>query len=331
MGMNRWNDHGFWLPVAAVLCFGFFAQGCCSSPTILNDGKGPLETSKVQYDSLRDQYNRRTRNIDQFYSKARIRFEWVDPQNKPHVQEGGDSTLIVRKPSDLALAVSHELTETLFWLGSNHQQFWALELKPPNGAPPRATVGRHGDLNRDRTIRLPVPIEPAELMMLVGIVDLPTRNLSGDQTVYERNGRLVVDLPLGDNAQNKSPFMRVEIDAEKHRPTWLAVHDPKRPNQPIMFATIGRYQKLPKHQVVKQDWPSLPTDILIEVPRRQTRIKITLSHFNDGRPSRIDDDPFILKNLLEAWGIKPQNVEHLGKPKPGSGKADPNRVSSQGL
>jgi hypothetical protein len=318
------------MSMGAALWMQGVIVGCCCPPATLDDSQGPLTASDVAYDTLRDNYNSRTKQIDQIYSKARIRFEWIDRDKKKHVQEGGDSTLIVRKPHDLALAISHELTETLFWLGSNRDQFWILELKPPKGEPRRATVGKHGALRRNPASRLPIPIEPSELMMLVGIVDLPSKNLTADQAVYKRNGSLVVDLPLGRAAKAGDPFLRVEIDATKYRPKRFAIHDPKRPAQPLMHAVVRRYQKLLQHQVVKVDWPSIPTDILIVVPHRQTRITMTLNHFNDGRPNRIDDDQFDFRGLLESFGVDPKHVERLDAPQANGGKSRRNRVSSQG-
>ncbi len=283
----------------------------CPPAATFDDGQGPLTAADISYDQLRDQHNRRTGHIDQLWTKAAVRFTWHDAEGNRRSERGDDSTLIVRKPHDLAFAVGHSLTETLWWLGSDRHRFWALELKPPNGQPRRATVGQHGSLGPNGAAALPVPVEPHQLIALIGIADLPPTNLAKDQRVYRRDGQWVTDLTLGGP---NDPFMRITID-KQFRPVGIQVLTQDLPARLLMRAQLGRYQKLDKHQVVKKDWPLIPTQILIEVPKRRSQIQLSLNNHSDGRPGRIKDAQFDFEGLLKAYRIHADHIETLNPPR----------------
>ncbi|MBI1367452.1 MAG: hypothetical protein GC162_02235 [Planctomycetes bacterium] len=241
--------------------------------------------------ALRQKFNARAAMIDQVWSRAIVELRWVDDKNKSHFEQG-DGPLIIRKPDDLALAVG-KLGNTLFWIGSNREQFWMFDLTGGNDQPHVAYVGKHADVGKPGMKAMPLPIHPRQLIELLGVTpigDGDRMSVVDHRVVVERAGS------------------RMILDAPSALPSHIELLDPA--GEPIVSAELSAFAPLQKANIGPGGWPSIATRLLITLADRDASMSINLDSPTNGRArDQVHDAQFDFDQLVNA--LKPDRVEVL--------------------
>jgi hypothetical protein len=242
-------------------------------------------------------HNDRVRRLNRMWSRAVVEIDWVDAKGKARFEQG-DGPLILRKPHELALAVG-KLGNTMYWLGSDADRYWLLQLDPPKDKPRTAYVGHHGPGAEADLERMPLPIRPDLLMQVMGIstVALPSED-PGVNIAQADTEAVVLHIESAD-----SPGMReLTFDPAKARLQRVVIRDGD--GEVIAEAGLSRYKTVELRGVPKGGWPEIPHRIEVRLPRRQATATLFLSQTTDGRAEdKVRDAQFDLERLLRAFRI----------------------------
>jgi len=154
------------------------------------DSADPADLPTVRQVATR--YNANLTRLKRLWAHGVIEMRWTDPDDKRHYEQG-EITLVMRMPNELALPIQ-KLGVDLFWLGSNADRFWYLDLRDEKVA----YVATHDGPGARRAARsLPAPVRPHELPHLLGVipVDLTQRDPAMDEKVARIDGLDVFTLP----------------------------------------------------------------------------------------------------------------------------------------
>lgn len=169
--------------------------GCASAGATGGDTtRGAPAAAVPEYDAIATSWNARTEPL------ARLRAELVVRASIPRadgsVRDEGqlEGRLLLIAPMRLAL-ILRKVSQTVFWLGSNQDSYWWIDLTQTE---PTATLGRHALFTPRAAERLGLPIPPADVMRLLGVVPLPVW-AGGPAGAVERSpidGRAAVTVPI---------------------------------------------------------------------------------------------------------------------------------------
>jgi len=297
---------------AAALALGAaLLTGCPPSPmnSGLDDGEPPVVEPTPPYEPLRTAYNARLAEVKQMWARTVVEITWFDADGKRHWEQG-DGPIMIRIPHEIGLSIG-KAGSTMFWIGADAERFWLFDLKPPEGQPSTAIVGRHADLASPDAPRLNLPVAPGRLIDLMGLSPLPESDavVVASHTPEADGPRLLrVVLPAHDPAD---PSLRrvIDIDPKTHRATRIAfVNDAGV----VIEADLSAYEPLRLDGRPPGAFPHVPTLIDIHAPQRpgqpnsQAAMKLALSEMTD---AKIADAQFDFEALVQ--GLRPQRVEPL--------------------
>lgn len=281
----------------AMVVGGVAVMGGCDQPRVT--GELPA------FAELRDRYNARTAQVEQLWARTVVEIRWEDERGRRHFEQG-DGPLILRMPSELALAVG-KLGNTMYWVGGDAERFWFFDLNPPNGEPSSATVGRHEDIARTGTEELPVPVRPDQLLHLLGVKDMP-EPADGQVPQVTREGGMDV-VRIAADAEGEA-WWRYELDpANNHLPTRIVLLDAE--GQEVVASALSRYQPLEREGVPPGGWPYVPTRIEITTPlTERTRMTLFMADPTDGKArDRVREAQFDFERLVEM--LNPDEVREV--------------------
>ena len=169
-------------------------SGCAAPPRSVEpvvEGTVESRGSVPAYAEVAAQYNAIVEPLDTLWSRVAVQLIAPDGDGGTR-REQGEGFLQVRRPMHAALSIG-KLGETYFYLGSDDQRFWWIDLS--DSAERVAVVGAHDAAGAAALAAMGVPVPPLDLVEVLGIVPLPTGADAG-RTAWTEDGRfLVVKLP----------------------------------------------------------------------------------------------------------------------------------------
>jgi hypothetical protein len=281
------------LRLVALLFLAATMLGC---PPQRTDEPVTLSPSQASWSQIAAAHNQRVAMVPRMWSRAIVELRWADEDGDLHYEQG-DGPLILRRPSDTALAIG-KLGKTRLWLGSNEHRYWLFHL----GDERVAYVGRTAlaDQALDRK-DYPLPVRPDRLVDLLGLTPLPTDLPTQPQVFQRSDGLRQVTLAAGNAtglAAGWSKQMRFDT---QHRLVWL---EWRRPDGSLaLSAKLDRYQRMAIDGRPPGAWPYVPGYLDIRLPARQARVTLTIADAQSGE-GKIKDTQFDFAQLIEALNIE---------------------------
>ncbi len=218
----------------------------CQKPPISDTDATDLEAPP--YVTIAEAHNARIDRLGTIYARGVIELRWSDDDGK-HVEQG-DLDLWIALPHQTALNIS-KFGERLMWLGSDDRQSWLFDFRGDETVLYRAT----GDQRSDDRADAQLPIDPAALLRLCGLVRLPPEEAQGPAPVgYNSHlNAWVVMIPL------PGEVLRLHLD----RATLLPVRvDALSPDGRVLLYSrlrLDRYESVAMVGVGPGQRPKFPT------------------------------------------------------------------------
>ncbi len=270
--------------------------GCELGPkgpaTPVNSATMPLPS----YSAVSERYNQRVARLDKVWARISIRVTGVDKEGNK-VDEQAEGHLQVIRPDKLALSIT-KVGETYFYLGSNEQVYWWLDLHEDK----KALVGRHEKATPQLAARFDVPVHPLDLLELLGITPLPPGAAAA--TAWSRDGRLLeVTLP------GRWGKRHLSLDPATFQPRYIELLDSR--GKVLVAAELED----PQPVVVRCDSATPPMASLYNIDIATSGTHITLRLYDpENRCDRQKLTPFDFDALLKAYGVTA--IERLDDPPP---------------
>ncbi|MEM9063941.1 MAG: hypothetical protein AAGB51_00460 [Planctomycetota bacterium] len=195
--------------------------------------------------------------------------------------------LQVARPNKVSIQL-HKLGETLFLFGSDDNRYWWFDLSESDDK--FAAVGRHKQAGPDTAGRLGIPVQPLELIALIGVRPLP--EAGGTIRVSADGQRYVIEPPAEGEARTTiliDPETRAAIGAELRDAAGVLLASAEYQGSQEFFvegAALGVAE--------------IPRRYFIRVPGEEAEISIRLS---DPKNQRLVRAVFDLEGLLRRFRI----------------------------
>ncbi len=259
------------------------AVGCKTGPDA-SAPAAPLPT----YDEIAKAHNARVAQLQRVWSLATISMTWTEESGKKRWEQG-NGHLQHEAPMNTALSIG-KLGETLFWVGTDEEQYWIIDLQ--NGR--RAYIGSHDMLTPERVAELGLAVAPAELPMLLGLRPLPlqfARGVPRPTVSAGAPGTAVVTIPQDERT------LAYTFDARRIMPRQISVLDGD--GRLLLTSDLRDDNHV---TIAGQDafLPMMATLIDIRNETDGASIKITLSQMSDRKIKPVNFD---LSQLVETLGV----------------------------
>lgn len=283
---RTFRQSGLALLVVAGLC------GCQKA----KDRKGATDVPlpPMTYAQIAESYNARVERVQTLWVRSVVEIRWKDKDGKKHFEQG-DGPLIIRKPSELALAIG-KLGNTRFWLGCDADRYWLFDLHKPR----KAYVGKQSNVANAARQVLPLPIRPDQMIGLIGLRSLPDT----DQAQVEIDGgRYRLTLPPDQALGGMQPVLWLDAQI---RPVRIQLRD-GRPSV-IVDAELSKYSRMKLSDAAPGAWPSLATRVHMVLGDGQATVTLFMRNPIDGT-SKIKDAQFNFEKLVKL--LKVEQVEDV--------------------
>lgn len=275
------------------------APGCDSAPK-QTETKTPnvaRSTPPPTYASVATRYNARVNKLDRVRSTAGLIITRPDDSGGT-TSDQVEGNLQFQRPRNLNLRID-KVGQTVFVLGSNDDRYWWFDLSDEN----RAKVGTHEKATRLSVEKFGVPVQPADLAELMGV--LPLDPTADAKTNWSSDGRHVV-------AQVATPrgARWMWLDPTTLEPARIDLIN--RFGERSVTAELSRYAVVPVTGDALAK-PRMATLFNIDLPSQRTTIKLTLSEPTNPAAG-MKPRAFEFAALTEAYGI--ERIEDLDTPAP---------------
>lgn len=296
---------GWWFVMTATVALAAAAvlvPGCRARPVDPDyliptrlDTRGPAPS----YGELIARYNGQVADLDQVWARTDVVMRWTDEHDRAQVEQG-DGNFIFRRPGELALTVG-KLGQTGLWAGSDDTRYWLFDLRERQGV---ATVGRHENVGRPCSDRLPLPMHPQHVPHLMGLLPLAAApDGQRPPRVTMSRGYYVVQ-PVGTN-------VRLMIDPRTYRPTRVDLLDAD--GDSVIVARLTDYREVSMGRPIEGDPPRIASLNNFYIPQDGSNMTLRLDVISDGRArNQVRDQAFDLDLLLAAH--RPAEVIELDAP-----------------
>lgn len=291
--------------------------GCLGLLLILGGCQGGGRTGGViergaapAYADAAARYNEVVRAYDHLWTPIAFRLRYRDVEKDRLVEDLADGHLQVIAPDRLALRVD-KLSETYFYMGSDAEQYWWIDVKGS-----KAVVGRHDTVTEELIELLGIPVHPLELVELLGVVGM---DVSGyGTTKWSSDGRR-----LGIVTRGRFGNTLVWVDPTTYRPLAVEVTD-----------STGRTtlrSELTRSRLIRQDEDArarmeIASQVVVHFADGETRLTIRMED-PENRSRRVRAQAFDLETVLNTYGVRevddldaPMNPDRAGR----GGRADAN-------
>jgi hypothetical protein len=171
-----------------VVCAG----GCRPAQPIVPDTllPEPIETAGPlpSYGGLIERYNQTTRPLARVWAEARVDLVWRDDKGK-RKSEHGDGRFMFVAPDKVALEV-REFGKG-FWAGGDGERYWLFDLQDRRVA----YVGRFENADKLDTRTFPLPVNPVDLLYVLGLVRIDPERVPEAPAVESVAGYYLVEPP----------------------------------------------------------------------------------------------------------------------------------------
>ncbi len=178
---------GLFVCVIAVSLVGCNPDNKILPDTMLPDGvvdDAPLPG----YTELIERYNATAEHLSPTRADARVDLVWIDDKGKKK-NEHGDGRFMFIKPSRVVLEV--EEFGRGFWAGADGERYWFFDFLDKR----IAYVGRFEDLDGKDIENLPLPVNPADLLHVLGLAPIDPSVVPDAPAVERIRGYLLVEPP----------------------------------------------------------------------------------------------------------------------------------------
>ena len=251
------------------------------------------------YDALAARHNAHVAHLDRVWARASVRVFFRTEAGKWKTETGEDSTLMLRPPSDAALALG-KLGKTAFWAGCNQELYWLFDTYDTH----TVWYGRNDPEGPqfEGDAAFPLPIHPAQFFDLLGLSPLPVGSLPAP--VVSWDGDLYrVDLP----GQNRT----VWLDPRTALARRVELRDAQ--GQPRVRAELTGDTRVELGNKPRPQWPRIAdrveAQILGEEATLTLWIKDATDAAGDAKKSRALETAFDFPRLLSA--LRPQRAINL--------------------
>lgn len=286
--------------VAAALSAGLMLATGCETETKTDAGgglKGPQPTlpTPPAYAVVAPRYNLRTALLPRLWGRAQVQVRYTDERGEKRFEQG-EGFLSMEQPGKVALSIG-KLGETLFWIGSNAERYWSIDL---TGKPPRAYVGRHDGPARQSATRnsLAEAVSPRDLARLMAIESLP---MDGGGTEWSADGKL---LGLTGNYASedgrRSRRQRVWVDPKSLEPRAVELFDVR--GQVAVRSELRALDFVAAPGVTGVG-PKAPSETRITHTATGSSVTLVASGM-DASTRRIRADAFDLAKVMAALGVR---------------------------
>jgi len=270
--------------IAVASAMSALGSGGCKSSPEASAPAAPLPT----YDEIAKAHNARVARLGRVWSLATVSMTWTEESGRKRWEQG-NGHLQYEAPMNTALSIG-KLGETLFWVGTDDEQYWIIDLQKER----RAYIGSHELLTRERVAELGLAVAPAQLPMLLGLRPLPVTFARGAPRPTVRagsGGAVVVSVP------DDGRTLAYTFDTRRLMPRQIRVLDSAgrvlltsdlRDDDHVAIAGQDAFQ------------PMMATLIDIRDEIDGASIKLTLSQMSDRRINPVNFD---LAKLVETLGV----------------------------
>ncbi|MEN0020268.1 MAG: hypothetical protein AAF747_05235 [Planctomycetota bacterium] len=255
------------------------------------------------YSDVVETVNANADRLDQLRASVVITVRRPDPEDPDElVQDQAEGTFQLDRPSNVALSV-RRLGETFFWLGSDADRYWWLDLRDKDDK--YALVGRHDLATPEIAGDLGLPVHPLELLDLMGLTGLPPVDTTtvgppreGNVAWGDDRQTVVVDVP------SRWGTRRVTLEGGSLLPIRVELLDEA--------GAVILSSELSEHEFVRERrggiGPKLASRASVMNPAENTRISIKLFNAEGREPTAA---AFDLPRLVRANRIAADQVYDL--------------------
>ncbi len=281
-------------------------------PTLDTLATQPGEEVPTRAELIR-RHNAAVAGLGRVWTAAEAKLKWEDPDSGKVRQEEGSGYLIMVHPSRVTLTMS-KLGKTGLWAGSNETRFWLLDIQDRSEA--EAWVGTHANAARPCSQPLPLPVPPAAVPWLLGLVPLPAVKSPTDDPdaglpVQTLEGYWVLDFAPG--IDGDVPYaVRMFYDPKTQRPARVDLLDAA--GDTALTCYVSDYQPVEQHATTNPTDPTMPTmptmpsNARCYTPDGKAELTLSLNDLSDG-VGQINDRAFDFDVLQKAY--RPRVVHDL--------------------
>ncbi len=178
---------------AVMFCvmLSIWGTGCKPAEPIVPDRllPEPIEAvgSLPTYGELIERYNETTGPLERVWAEARVDLVWRNPKGK-RKSEHGDGRFMYVRPGQVVLEI--EEFGRGFWAGADGQRYWLFDLQDK-----LAYMGRFENLDKRDTQGLPLPVNPADLLYVLGLERIDSTIVPSEPGVERVAGYYLVEPP----------------------------------------------------------------------------------------------------------------------------------------
>lgn len=256
-------------------------------------------TAPPAFKDVAARYNARVSKLDRIAASADLSV--TRPGDDGQMQTDRiEGYMQFRRPRMMNLRID-KVGNTLFVMGSNQEQFWWFDL----GDDHRGWYGTHAKAPREAVDRFGVPVQPADLAELLGILPLDT-NVPGRMSWSPDGKRVRVVMP-----SSRGP-RRIEVDPVTFEPARIELLDEY--GDVAVTADLAKYEVVPVRGDT-QARPKLATVFDVRIPRQRTQMSIKLTGVENPAEKQKDVN-FDFETLTERYGVERLDNLDEWKPRP---------------
>ncbi len=277
-----------------VLVVGIAAlAGCRAGPgTKGREGPpGPLPS----YATIAAAYNGRVAPLDRVWARSVVRVWYPDREGEEQTDQVEGHFQFVRARN--LLLTFKKLGETYAALGSNDERYWWIEL----GEEKVAWVGDHGPGTAERARELGLPVQPIDLIRLLGVLPLPEPGSDPIPAVTRsRDGRsvLVTMFPMMGSGASSVKGVRYRLDPRTFEPTRIQLLD--EAGRVAMEAGLSRFQPVALAGGRTGGGMATQIDASLDAGTRRMRLWLHDAENSERRPR---EEAFDLDAVLGSYGV----------------------------
>jgi len=286
--------------MAGVLLTVFWLSGCNQNKTIVPDTMLPDrvvdDAPLPNYTELIHRYNLTAERLNPIRAAARVDLVWRNEKDKTK-NEHGDGRFMFIKPGRVVLEV-REFGRG-FWAGADGERYWFFDLQDQR----TAYVGRFENLDGAHHQVLPIPVNPADLLYVMGLMPIDPELVPEEPAVERVQGHYLIEPPgLG---------LRMLLDPVTARPVRIHLLDEQGRSTVICRLTEPIRVKL--GVLSDMTGPGIASVVDVVIPGREARMTLTLKNPTHDEKN-IRDQHFDFEKLKKALKIKPKDVVDLDAP-----------------
>jgi len=282
---------------AAVFCVLFAAlsllAACAAAPAA-----PPADVPQLTQRQVADRFNGNLSRVDRLWARSVVEIQWSEGKKKKFEQ--GEGNLILQLPGNkkdvptrVAFSVG-KLGNIMMWAGCDATRYWLFDLRDARSV----MIGRHANAKRLEPDDLPVPVQPLELVRLLGVTPIePEPRRAASPALWDA-GAYVVDVPGG---------VRVWVDPATFFARRIDLLDDK--NATRISCLLSAYEPMELDQQPPGAWPKVATRLAITIAPRESqseaKMTVFLSGLTDGiADEKIRDNAFDYDSLRRIFKVE---------------------------